>query len=546
VQTRAVELATEGHANLATLLTYLGGSLRSRFERTGNLQDIAEAIAVQTRAVDLTPEGHVDLPRHLANLGNSYARRYEDTGDLQDVVEAIRIHTQAVELTPEGHESQPGKFSNLGYAFLFRFRRKGDLDDAAEAIKAQARAVNFTPEGHADLPGRLTNLGNALRCRFERTGETQDIVEAIKVQTQAVDLTPEGHAGLPTLLHNLGYAWYHRYVSSGAPEHLEEAVHCHRSAATSCFGRPLTRVEAAKRWARLLNQYRPETEDVLPAFRTAIGLLPLVVGLEDTLQRRYAIIQDYKSLPLEASTVAFRLGRPDLALEWLEQGRCLVWGQQSQLHTPLDELRVKDGALAERLTDVAKQLEAAGASRQHSGSSTSPSEKVTLEDEAAAHVQLARIWDDLLVEVRAIPGFETFLQPLQCSAILQHLPASGAVVAINIHKDRCDAIALLAGSDKPLHVPLPDFTLEKAKQHHAALDKQLTEHHLRARDAEWSVEGDSGRALGRFALRKKADSPSVYLILGRLWNEVVEPILSALQFLVSACFARPVGAPLTR
>ena len=41
----------------------------------------------------------------------------------------------------------------------------------------------------------------------------------------------------------------------------------------------------------------------------------------------------------DAVNAAIHFGQFNLALEWMEQGRSIVWGQMVQLRTPLDELR---------------------------------------------------------------------------------------------------------------------------------------------------------------------------------------------------------------
>jgi hypothetical protein len=51
-------------------LNNLGNSFQSRFEHTGDLADISNAISYQQKAVHLTPEGHADMPGWLNNLGS--------------------------------------------------------------------------------------------------------------------------------------------------------------------------------------------------------------------------------------------------------------------------------------------------------------------------------------------------------------------------------------------------------------------------------------------------------------------------------------------
>ncbi|TEB36902.1 hypothetical protein FA13DRAFT_1810452 [Coprinellus micaceus] len=556
LQIQAVHLTPKGHADLPTWLMNLGGSFQSRFEQMGNLGDVAESISLQTRAVHLTPEGHTALPSRLVNLGNSFLCRFEQTGNLGDIAGSISLQTHAVHLTPEGHAALPSQLMNLANSFVSRFEVTKDASDLSEAISLQTRAVDLTPALHANLPSWLNNLGISFLKRFQCLGNMGDIAEAIARQNHAVDLTPKGHADLSILRTNLGNsyivlfgctnnpadgkdgisnlvqalqltpemhaelpprymnlasAWFQYFTSSHRSDHLDASISNYKSAATCTSGSPRTRLAGAICWAKLLNSFYPHSTSVLTAFGAALDLVTSIAGLEQTVQHRYTMVG---------------------TLEWLEQGRCMVWGQQSQLRAPLDALHAQDPALADRITFVSGHLENAGSSRQHSGTEKSWDGKVLLEDEALKQSHLASEWDFLLTRVRDIPGFESFLQPLRCSTILRHLPESGPVVVINAHGDQCDAIVLLAGLYDPLHVKLPDFSLAKARQYRHDLNTQLCSHHPHARQPEtivteyWKTcEG----AAGRYGRKPGAGTSGIHLVLRNLWNEVVKPILDVLS-----------------
>ncbi|KAH6904715.1 CHAT domain-containing protein [Coprinopsis sp. MPI-PUGE-AT-0042] len=503
-----------------------GVDLMRQFERTGDLATVTEAITVLYRAVQLTPKGHADLPGRLSNLGNSFLCRFENTGDLSDIAEAISAQHRAVQLTHKGHADLPGCLNNLGSSFLCRFKHTGDLSDIAEAISAQHRAVELTPKGHADLPGCLNNLGSLFLCRFKHTGDLSDIAEAISAQHRALELTPKGHADLPGRLNNLGNSFLCRFECTHSEEDLAASISNYKSAATSTFGPPRHRLEAARTWANLLDQHHPQSLDILHAFDTALSLIALIAGLEESVQGRYSQLHDIHGIALKAASAACSLGRVDKALEWLEQGRCVVWSQLSNLRTPIDDLRRHNWELAQSVADVSKQLETAGSSRGQSHIGLSTSEKISLEDEARAHLKLARRWDDLLKTVRSIPGFESFLQPLSCSSLLQHLPKSGPVVVINVDEKRCDAIALLAGLDEPLHIPLPDFSLKKANKYRHHLKANLKEKQIRMQEVqETTVQEVSVRGARPY------QQVLVSQVLCDLWKEVAGPILHTLGFL---------------
>ncbi|KAF5331233.1 hypothetical protein D9611_013063 [Ephemerocybe angulata] len=533
VQQKAVQLTPQGHPNLPGYLNNLGGSWTCRFERTGELSDIADAIIVRQKAVELTPHGHADLPGRLNNLGNSITSRFERTNELSDIADAITVQQRALELTPQGHANMPGYLTNLAGSFAYRFKRTGGISDITDAIAAQQKAVDLTPQGHAGLPTMLSNLGNFSTRHFQRTGELSDIANAIKVQQKAMEHTPQGHANLPTLLTSLGASFYQRYRSSGKFEDLEEAISCYKTSSISIVNSPRARLDAAQRWSSILRDYHPQSPEIIPAFATALGLVAMVAGLEQTVKGRYTRLGDTSGLALEAAAAACALDRPDKALEWLEQGRCLVWNQLNNLRTPLDDLRIQDEILAQEIANVSQELETAGSSRLQPHVDMSLSEKMSLEGEARAHLELAKKWDALLREARAIPGFGSFLMPRPCSDIMSHLPESGPIIVLNVDQRRCDALALLAGRDEPLHIPLPSFTIDKAKKYRSILDCQLRTRNLRARVVEVTVSIEDQlklRGIRSAPVAKDGEDLSVHRALRGLWGEVAKPILGALGF----------------
>jgi tetratricopeptide (TPR) repeat protein len=534
MQQRAVQLTPEDHPDLPVRLNSLGISFQCRFQRTGDLSDLSEAVSLHQRAVHLTPNSHRDLPVQLNNLGNSFQSRFRRTGDLSDLAEAISVHQRAVNLTPEGHPDLPDRLSNLGVSFQYRFQRTGDLSDVSKAVSVHQTVVNLTPKGHPDLPGRLNNLGDSLQYRFQHTRDLSDLANAISVQQTAVDLSPEGYAALPVFLNNLGQNQYSLFQSNGRSEDQDVAISTFKLGATCISGPPLAKFRAARWWAHLLNQHHSDQpSEILLAFETALRQVTLIAGLEQTVQGRHSQLDNVSNIALEAASSACSLGRADKALEWLEQGRCLVWNQLNHLRSPLDELRIHHPELAARVRNVATQLEIAGSSRKPSDpqAEMTLTDKISLEAEASAHLGLSREWEELLQQVRAIHGFESFLQPLPCSGLLQHLPDSGAVVVINVDEKRCDAIALIAGLDEPIHIPLPSISVQTIQVYREALDRQLHLKGLRMRD------GGEVPERGARPANKHKEECGARNVLRALWVHVVKPILDALAYSVSMyCF----------
>lgn len=529
---RAVQLTPDGSTEMPIRLSNLGCAFSARSQRTGSLSDISESISTLRRVVHLTPDGHSNFRSVLNNLGIACMGRFNRTRDPLDFAEAISSLQKVVHITPEGHSGLPPALTNIGIAFSDLFKCSGDLSDISKSISFLQKAVRLSPEECPDLPKRLNGLGNSLRSRFGLTGDLSDITETILVQKRAVHLTPERHSDLPGTVSNLGRSFEDLFNRTGHPEHLIESIANLKSSATSKFGDPRARQCAAVNWIRLAGKHRSHVHDVLPAFGIAVRLVAVIAGLERTVQGRYEQLHKVVGLLPSAAAAACSFDQAEQALEWLEQGRCLVWNQLHNLRTPLDELRIQNSQLAQSIEDISKQLQDAGLSRVVSHVGMSLSEKALVEDATCTHAKLASRWEDLLRTVRAIPGFETFLQPSPCSVLLRNLPVSGPIVVINVDPLRCDAIALVAGLDEPIHIPLPEFSWIEAQGYRRDLSTVLQNPRLRRRDLWSADDGPSKRVAGPY--RRKGSDHVVRDILGGLWTKVVKPILEILGFPVSS------------
>jgi hypothetical protein len=95
-------------------------------------------------------------------------------------------------------------------------------------------------------------------------------------------------------------------------------------------------------------------------FANAISLLSEVAGLEQTIHCRHANLHIYSDLVGAAVATDLHFNEFNLALEWFEQGCCLVWNQLNQLRTPIDNLLKKNPDLANHFIHVASALESYG------------------------------------------------------------------------------------------------------------------------------------------------------------------------------------------
>jgi tetratricopeptide (TPR) repeat protein len=180
----------------ASKLDELALKLSERYDLTGNIDDLEQAIDAAQESVDSTPEGHSCKADRLNTLANLVSRLCKKTDDPE---EAIRLGREAVDSTSEGHSSLAESLDTLA------------KDDPDEAIRLAREAVDNTPEGHPYLADRLDTLATLLSDRYKRVGKTDDLEEAIGLARQAVDITFEDDPDRARLLMNLADLLSDRY-----------------------------------------------------------------------------------------------------------------------------------------------------------------------------------------------------------------------------------------------------------------------------------------------------------------------------------------------
>ncbi|KDR70421.1 hypothetical protein GALMADRAFT_144721 [Galerina marginata CBS 339.88] len=462
-------------------------------------------------------------------LNRSFKFAYQSSGNLKDLDDAVLAQQEAVQSTPEGHEDMPDHLNNLGISLSGRFKHTGNLSDIDAAISAYQEAIRIADEEDPLLPLYLNNLGNAFSSRFERTSSLIDIRASVLAYRRAVELTPEESSWTAEYLNCLGSSLRQYFNQTADPFYREMAVSKYSLAATGLDGDPSERLDAAEHWAEL-SQNDDDPSQVLSAFDTAIRLVSQVAGLDQTIEMRHSNLASISHLSRTAATAALRFMRTDLAVEWLEQGRGLVWSQLNNLRTPLDRLSVAYPVLTNEIKRISRALEDAGGRGEPAlepiAEASIVRKRIGVDEEIHAHIKLAREWDQTLEKVRAIPEFEDFLQPLKLSSMVDHLPNSGYVIIINVHQDRCDALALQAGVHDLCHIPLLDFSYAKADD----LRNRLKDHLL---DSGLRMRGSDSATISRGMRYEGRTGDVIKDVLRDLWILVVRPILDGIGQFVS-------------
>jgi hypothetical protein len=376
------------------------------------------------------------------------------------------------------------------------------------------------PDSHPDKPSLLNNLGNSFQSRFERLGSLTDLEDAIRNKQKAVELTPNSHPDKPDWLHDLGIGILARFRLIGVLSDLESALSALSIAAQSTSGSAMVRFNAARRWAKVSEEH---SRSPLDAFSCAIDLLSRIAWLGLTVTDQHALLADVGGIVRDAVAAAIRYEEYETAVVWAEQGRSIVWQNLLGLRSPVDDLRRVNPQLADRLQNIAQQLEG---SSSHDAL-VAQGQAVPVEDVfSRGYSKLAVEWDNLIGEIRAISGFEGFLRAKRFSQ-LAAVAHQGPVVILNVNDSQCDALVLVADGSEETHVsvvniPLQRFSYDKCKELFQYLTDLLSSAGFRDRD-----DRKSGR------IQSHADDEAKFKrILRILWQDVVKPVIEGLAFQV--------------
>ncbi|KZT10493.1 uncharacterized protein LAESUDRAFT_644568 [Laetiporus sulphureus 93-53] len=488
----------------------LSQELLKCYHKSHLLSELKKVVIIGRIALQLASNGHEHKLIYCSILAYALQTQFHHTNDLTYLDQTIALQKdaqKAVQLTPDDHADKPDYLNKLGNSFFSRFKHLHNLTDVDQAIAVQQKAVQLTSNYHAKKPGYLNNLGNFFRSRFENHDNIADVDRAIAMQQAAVQLISDGHAHKPAYLLNLGYTLSSCFKSFNDISVFEKAIVQFSSAAQSSTGSLYVRFTAGYHWIHCA--YTLQHSSLFRACDITFSLLLKLAWLRFPISYHFTALNQLANLAKNAAAIAIQCKRYDLAVEWLEQGRSIVWGQQLQLRH-LQHLQSMHPTLADKLEQILKQLEQASYRLD-----MKKTVQMSLGKQAQQHHALAHEWELLLAEVQSMPGFEQFLTTKKLPQLLQ-CAHSGPVVILNCSQWHCDALIILPDSKEVVHLPLNGLTYQIAQN----LAPDHTIFTATARDV-------------RTATMMFVDDvlySSFESILSQLWYNIVKPVLDKLAY----------------
>ncbi|KAK7678968.1 hypothetical protein QCA50_017911 [Cerrena zonata] len=501
---QALDMQPPGHPDRPLTLGNLPIALLLRFGETGRMEDLEDCIQLFRESLELFPEGHPDRAMGLSNLASAILARFQQAGRIEDSDEGINMLRQTLPLLPDDHPYRAESMMNLAAAVLQRYEVVPSAQALDEAVDLGQKTLDALPPEHTYRAAVLHSYAGALAKRFQLSRQLEDIEKAILLNEEVLTLWPPGHPERSNSLKDLALALVQRFEHGGSKDDLDKAFELvsnaeeelsldnpkhtdvrlalasvllklyradpsndkHLHTAFDFFEKAThhssasvkSRFTACLEWIAKAREYQDSS--LISAYAISLTLLTRFLLATPSVELQHKFLQSTSTIPKtlasDAAAAAVDAGRLETAVEFLEQGRSMLWSEMRNFRPPLEQLREVSPTLADELRELTTQLEHQATSFE--ATSTLNESPVPLEVRQKKHRILSDRVDDLLTRVRKLEGFADFLKVVSFQT-LRMAAVEGPVIVINISQHRSDAI-IVHDTQDPYVVQLSDIHLE--------------------------------------------------------------------------------------
>ena len=376
-----------------------------------------------------------------------------------------------------------------------------DLVHAEKLLgKALEEATDASPE--RELPLVRWRISQVHIARYKKTGDGNELKQAKFWGGIALHQCPPDHSYRYVLGENYGIVLFEelRYnekngsTSGGVIENVSEMVQIHLTQWYQVELHPNARILGARNAASVMLALGDAMiEDAFELLENAVHVLSLAcsrTARRDDQQEKLGAEESF-GLASEAATVALRAHKtPYEGLRLLEFGRVLIAGRWIDCRTDLSALRVSHPVLAEQVESLRAEIDSPQAEGRRQ------------RDRRAAAAE----FEKALTRIRELPGQEEFLLPPKPDTLMR-MAVDGPIVLVNC--TRYGSHAIVVKQDSIESLLLKD---------------------LGYNDMETNMTGilQSMKKTSPRAYNKSNKAIQNHLLW--LWNTIVEPILTHLQF----------------
>ncbi|HWD04822.1 MAG TPA: CHAT domain-containing protein [Amycolatopsis sp.] len=436
-----VKLPSPDDEERALRLATLASALVRQFEMDANPAAGQEAITVAEEAIALTPPDDPNLPLRWSTLSGAAQRVAEKSlvgeDDESLFAKSVEAGAKAVATMPVTDARRVGMLYNYANAVERQavVLEATDPEPFEEAERAYRAALALLPPGHADHPRIESTIAGLLYHRFDQCGDLEALDDSLDLGEKAVRETPREHHWWPVRAYLLARSARElaKFGGPRADELRELAIAHYRAVGEHPSASAQYRLDSEQAQAELLAEADPVTW--LAAQERVIEAIPASVSRALPRLRRMRAVRQIDGLADRVADAGVRSGQLDRAVELLERCRGVLFGDAWGVRRGWARLREVRPDLAEKLSQVEKDLTDADAYSEFTFTievkyqGKSSSEDWDPRPQAVERIRrLAARRDGLVEEARSVPGFEDLLRPPELALLRERLHGHTVVI----------------------------------------------------------------------------------------------------------------------
>ncbi|KAJ6004629.1 hypothetical protein N7540_012998 [Penicillium herquei] len=504
------------HPDIFMVNAALGNVMTQRFLHWKSDADIESAINYYRRSLSQIDKYNPRYPIRVGNLCHALQLRFDvkkDSRDLKDLEEAQNIlHLTLDGPAPMSDEIKTGLSMHLGNVYQYTYRITEERSDLENAIEQYSKALAVEGASSTSSYGiTLLNKAVAIKELAVITGNLSDFEASGEAFEDVQKLLSEGDPNQWKAMLNHGNLLYIKYERNLGPEskgYACLALEKYESLARMSNVPASVRISVAAIAVRIASDEPQDPVKARDNILISLTLLPEAIPMHETRLRQLDFVREYQLIPGAVASLSLSAGdSPSTVLHRLEAGRAFIWDRIQGRPTRLDDLQIENPELAERFRTLQQRFfhKPHPAGRLDGIDLTS----ISLKDvnRMNSHHD-ADSYRQVLEEIRALPGFASFLKTSDTPADLQSYAADAPILFINVTAYRSDAIIITR--DDVQHLPLPLSNMDEVKSY--VLRFAIALHNL-------GSEEDQHKAL-----------PEYEAVMKWHWEVAAKPILSIINW----------------
>lgn len=390
----------------------------------------------------------------------------------------------------------------------------------------------------------LSNQATRYSSRYESSHDQADLEQAVLYRQKVVDLLPHDHHAPHQDSHKLHLAMdvfsLHAHSKSVPVDQLRSALDLLGAVANDPQADISNRRIATRQWFQNLHMnplYDERKHHISDMCDTWLSIVREQNWLSSSTRATLLLQRnaDRETLPIIVAVFILASLRSEAgvsinrALQILESGRSLLWGQVQSLRINVDTLPAASRNLFAQLEETSRSLKC------HWGLAPLPGPERLGDHIHRAHERRRQI----IEEIRLIPGFEdAFQDNVELEIGVKCTTPDGPVVTLIVSPlDIPGCLAIIMTTSGHCIQPLP-ITLDLLKQLHDAL-RYFTKSRgsVRREDVDFAIMDDSSPSTSCHRAVRKKHGPltrSVEKILECLWDNVAKPVLDRIREITSS------------